>query len=456
MSFIKRREDVPRISEVKRFMEYASFVPGFLNEYQHAPNKTLLKFGFHLVPDELVAERDACGNLVAKNPGGAMARYAEFMAAKLAWRETLRTDCTPADPVFKKWRERQINRCTVAFSAARSTALIHEVAAFELSHGCSVGCPFCGLNAGKLTSVFRYTEENAALWNDILDVCARVLGPGTGRATCYYGTEPLDNPDYERFIADYKKRFDRHPQLTTAAFGRDIARTKALIASLDPDDELVYRLSVRSREEFDMLMRTFTPAELLLVELLPQYDGAPSSSLIPVGRNRKDDVGYGDTIACISGFLINLCDKTVRLITPVKSSARFPNGQVCLMEGTFVDAASLEDTLRGMIGKMKNILSPREVLALYPWLHCEETASAFSVRNEYDFHMDVEKERSRPVFARTYALLAEGAHTRKEIVDLLKADFPEMDSAALFSTVNILWNTGLIWDSQLFGEPGTD
>lgn len=39
---------------------------------------------------------------------------------------------------------------------------------FELSEGCSVGCPFCGVAAMKLRGVFRYTEEHVALWQETL------------------------------------------------------------------------------------------------------------------------------------------------------------------------------------------------------------------------------------------------------------------------------------------------
>lgn len=249
--------------------------------------------------------------------------------------------------------------------------------------------------------------------------------------------------------------FGRYPQLTTAAGCRNVERTRALIAAVDPMEETIYRISVRSRAEFDALIRTFSPSELILTELLAQYETAPACNLIPVGRNAKSDDDYGDTIACVSGFLINMCDRTIRLITPVKASARFPNGQVCLAEERFTDAASFEEKLLAMINGMKNILSPNEVLMLYPWLTGESREDAYVLHNGMDYHIDADIDRSRPMFQRVCELLMEGTHTRREMVSILREEFPQIESAALFTSINILWNKGLVWDSQLFGPPGS-
>ena len=48
--------------------------------------------------------------------------------------------------------------------------------AFELSEGCSVGCPFCGFAVKGLRGIFRYTDENALLWRETLRRLHALIG----------------------------------------------------------------------------------------------------------------------------------------------------------------------------------------------------------------------------------------------------------------------------------------
>jgi hypothetical protein len=85
-------------------------------------------------------------------PESSASKYAAFMSAKLAYRDELKKICEPAHPAMRKWHKRQTGRC-MAVLGARTDALIHLPFTIELSDGCSVGCEFCGLAAGKLKSV---------------------------------------------------------------------------------------------------------------------------------------------------------------------------------------------------------------------------------------------------------------------------------------------------------------
>ena len=53
-----------------------------------------------------------------------------------------------------------------------------------------------------------------------------------------------------------------------------------------------------SEEMTRKIFDAFTPEELILTELLPQYDEAPASGLVNAGRRAKEDK-YEDTISCI-------------------------------------------------------------------------------------------------------------------------------------------------------------
>jgi hypothetical protein len=55
------------------------------------------------------------------------------------------------------------------------------------------------------------------------------------------------------------------------------------------------------------------------------------------------------TIACVSGFLLNMVRRTVRLITPCPASDRWPDGYWTYEERTFADADELGQALEAMI-----------------------------------------------------------------------------------------------------------
>jgi hypothetical protein len=55
------------------------------------------------------------------------------------------------------------------------------------------------------------------------------------------------------------------------------------------------------------------------------------------------------TIACVSGFLINLVTRTVRLITPCNADERWPHGYWTLAQATFSSAEDLSTILQQMI-----------------------------------------------------------------------------------------------------------
>ena len=261
-----------------------------------------------------------------------------------------RTRELPVEPRFRDWALWQIRRCDREMGA-RGRFMSHLPMAFELSSGCSVGCPFCALSAGRLRGVFRHTDGNAGLWKDVLAAVHAVVGDAAGRSPCYYATEPLDNPDYEHFLADFHAEFGRVPQTTTTAALRNIERTRHLLQWGQAAHEHFDRISVLSKADFDALISAFTPEELLFTDLLPQFREAPISAFIKAGRNRDDGDGSGSTIACVSGFVVNMFECSVRLVTPVAANDEHPTGELVYGMETFTDGAGFERVLRQMIGR---------------------------------------------------------------------------------------------------------
>lgn len=276
--------------------------------------------------------------------------YQEFVEGRFQRNLRARTSYAPSEPRFRDWRLRQLRRCDREMGP-RAKYMGHLPVVFELSSGCSMRCPFCALSAGTLKGVFRHTEENAELWRDVLARVHAIMGDAAGKGICYCATEPLDNPDYELFLADFFDEFGRVPQTTTAAATRDVERTRRLLSwgqGLHPHFD---RLSLLSRHDVDVILSSFSPEELLFTDLLPQFEEAPASNLLRVGRNRGSDHGKVGTIACASGFLVNMWERSVRLVTPALVSDEHPTGELVYEQATFADGAGLEEAILGMIDR---------------------------------------------------------------------------------------------------------
>jgi radical SAM family RiPP maturation amino acid epimerase len=296
-----------------------------------------------------------------------VARYRCFVLEKLAWRERWRTEaCVPAHPLHRAWRERQLERCARELGLAKNAAVVHAPFAVELSQGCSIGCWFCGLKAERKTEDFRYTRENARLWRETIDALAELVGAGCAGGFCYWATDPLDNPDYERFCADLADRFGAFPQTTTAQPHKHVERVRALLSLSRERGCTINRFSILTRKILDRVHEAFSPEELVHTELILQQGETYATSLTPAGNarghdrlerivaTRREETGArfamedSGTIACVSGFLLNLVARRVQLVTPCVSSERWPKGYWVVDEARFASGAEL----RAEMGRM--------------------------------------------------------------------------------------------------------
>lgn len=289
----------------------------------------------------------------------ALRRYLAFMRELLRWRDHYRQACEPAHPLMRAWWHRQVARIRSQLGPTKADAIVHAPVAFELSSGCSVGCWFCALSAPTLQAVWPYTPAHRQQWQAILRVAHEVIGPAAAQGFCYWATEPFDNPDYERFLLDFHAVLGRFPMTTTALPMRDPTRTHALIEQHRRLDPGLDRFSVLSTGIASRIHAEFSPRQLLLTELLPQNKGAnPKFRKARAGRaltakNGPDQLNQFSktptTIACVSGFLINPCERRVQLMTPCPVSASSPEGFQVLATGQFSSAEALRDLLESMI-----------------------------------------------------------------------------------------------------------
>ena len=347
------------VAVMKRAAEYWMLDESFRTAYKEDPSGTLAGYGLDADPaatDLLLLKTthlpDKPDPAVPENIPLPFLRYRAFMEEKITMRKLLQDKkCEPENRPFAAWRRRQKNRCRIEVGPA-ADGMVHAPIVFELTEGCSVGCQFCGLASERLKSVFSYTSDNAGLWRMVLQKTHALIGDAAGWGTCYYAGEPLDNPDYERFLEDYLQEFGTVPQTTTAVATRNIERTRKLLHWGQTAFPHIDRFSILSAGIRDEIFRFFTPEELIRVELLPQFPGAPGNNFINVGRNRDSgDESHTGTIACISGFVVNLAEKTVRLTTPCLPDDQCPTGEILSERLLFTDAEDYERLLLHMIDR---------------------------------------------------------------------------------------------------------
>ncbi len=421
------------IALYKRVAEYANSVPGFQDELTQSYEETLKKYG---LSEAIGVNKDS---------------FDEFTRAKIAWRDSIKEICEPSNTKMKKWRERQVSRCKMLLPD-RGEGNVHFPIVYELSSGCSVGCEFCGVGARGLQSIYRYNDENAALFKGVLNISKEIMGESVTQAGLYFATEPLDNPDYEKFQKLFTEINGKIPQITTAVALRNIERTKKILSAIDENSGVAYRFSVRSLGDFYSIMEKFTAEELLFVEVLPQFKEAPGNMFVKSGRNQEND-GIETTISCISGFIVNLCDKIVKLTTPVIASKEFPEGMAILFEGKFNTIDEYEMLLKKAIAeKMKTILEPDERLKIYSWFDFAQVNGKRGIISKNGVGILAETDENGVLYEYIYDALKEGLYTRREIGEMVAEKIGLVSPISLFSVINKLWNMGIIYDSSLYGE----
>ncbi len=445
------KENIEKAAWVKRFMELMSLVPGVALEYAQDNQKMLDDYGIPLTPSDVkFKKRKPGGKMEAVYPDSAAGIYADFMNNKLDMRDEIREQCIPSDKAFRKWRDRQIGRCTMQLGA-KFESLIHAPLLFELADGCSMGCEFCGLNAGKLKSVFRYTDENAELFRAVLKSSKEIIGHAAGMGTLYFATEPLDNPDYELFLKDYVDCFDEIPQITTAASFRHLERLRPLLHQINERRNVVYRFSVLSLDILLKIYETFSPEELLFVELLPQFKEAPSNNFVNAGRNGSVDE-YGDTISCASGFVVNMCRKEIKLTTPTWADNEHPTGEIILFRGNFTDEKSFTETIKECISKyMGAVAGPKDTFEVPEYVKSEMTEKGYRIYCDKGSQYTFEAKSEDNPYKAVMDVLVGKKMTRSEIVEAVKSknELKNTYYDGLFYLINKMWSLGMISTDKL-------
>lgn len=272
------------------------------------------------------------------------------------------------NPAFDQWRARNINRASLQLDVS-AIGITHPPVAFELSSGCSVGCWFCGISAEKFRGHATLADGGAAEWRKTLEAVHSVVGDGMQCGFCYWATDPLDNPEYAEFIEIFEQVTGAVPQTTTAIPLRDVELTRRVLQIWRERKTTPNRFSVMTKRKLLEIHKEFTPEELYGVELVLQTGKELAVTKFAAGRNfdksRSKENSHDGTIACVTGFLINIVEKTVKLISPTMPSETCPDGYIIYDSHSYTDADQLRFILNKMVSdNMKPALAGNKKIRL--------------------------------------------------------------------------------------------
>ena len=374
----------------KRGLEYFAADPAWREEFLADPARALAIF-----PDisDVYAAFKAIGMMRRAIPGDRENPYygeylRRFEAIGVFLEERLRQERF-ADQRLYEWNRIALRRVRLFTRELRSIPhFTYFPLIFELSDGCRVQCPFCGLMAPPHRGDFRATGENRALWREVLAASGRVLGEIAADSACYFATEPLDNPDFELLLGDFADCLGNFPQTTTALAAEEPERIRALIKLLGKERMRLaaLRFSVRTLKGFRRMMAEYTPEELADVELLfmnpesqmPLSDSGRARDLSSIKKERRR---Y--SISCVAGFRVNMVRSAVAFMEPVLPSAEYPTGVRLIAEEPFADGESYEGILRRFIARFAHDKLPDDVpIRLEPAVTVEEQERYLLLRGD--------------------------------------------------------------------------
>ncbi|MBD2131923.1 radical SAM family RiPP maturation amino acid epimerase [Sphaerospermopsis sp. FACHB-1094] len=439
-------QEILKITQIKRFIEKGQGDLSFREKILSNFDETVKAFNLDVRADEV---EFLWNPRSAKPPQG----YQDFNNIQSQWAQSIINLAGSSSNLrYRAWRKRQVARCK---SQVFQDETQHFPVSFELNKGCSVGCWFCGVAAPSLGDIFFYTAENAQLWQEILVLMKQTLGEAAGAGFCYCATDPLDNPDYEKFLSDFHAILGVFPQTTTAQPLKDPERTRSLLKLSLEKGCLLNRFSIISLKLLERLHAEFTPEELAFVGLVLQNpeSGLPKS-ISGKARERaqrqaeKEDKTINDdhsgTTACVTGFLINMVDRSVKLISPCNASDRWPLGYQIYEQGNFSNPRDLGLFMEAAVDKHMQIeVKDSDNLRFRPDLQYESLSDGFQLSTRFFKH----KFRHADHMKQLGEIILPGNKTVAEILHLF--NIWGIPSGQIRKSINLMFSQGVFDDEPI-------
>ena len=389
-------DEVQTLAEVKRFIECFMGDRYFLKavkeggKFSDEQRQMLKRIGVNFEPEamaplwiwpdlfERISVMVAAHEEVPADLDAELAPYPEFRLW-LRWRHRFdRHSMTQKlvasarvtnSPAYTAWRGRRVGAVRNELGSF-GWSLDNPCHAIEMAVGCSVGCGFCAFDAQKLETVFDVSlPENRELVLSVARGMRDVLGWPAASGMLYWSTEPHDNPHYVKLLELWQSVTGVKLCTATARAGEDwIGDLIDFYSAGEPSPWP--RVSVLSRKHMRRLHEAFTPLQMRDTTLLMQQsDAEVFRAKVPGGRDRMlrqlveaDDLRNVDfenppegfeppqgSIACISGFLINMVNRTIKLISPCYTTMEFRYGYRVFDETTFDGPEDFEPALKRVI-----------------------------------------------------------------------------------------------------------
>lgn len=476
-------EELSNIDQIKRFLEWLEGDPEFASAVtENALNDdqlTRLKnIGVHFDSEELsliwekpeiylklVLQGTNVSHKEDKTTAEETKQIAQFPLLAL-WAKSIQQKnnsfCNSKNKVFKvpdnkkydAWRTRRI--ASGKSELGKFGYMIdHPVFAFELGDGCSVGCWFCAFATRKLKQNFDYAE-NKAFFEQIVQSGVKLFGKkGAAMALLYYGTEPHDNPDYLDCIKEYH-RITGEPLCTSTAVVTDAPWLREMIAYYREHKCSWPRLSVLSKELLYQIHDLYTPEELRDVSLLMQMKDHQRCKVTggrilteQNGLKERDAGHYTDSlvpqgsIACVSGFLVNMVHQTIKLISPCYTSEKWPYGYRVFDTLSFTDAADYQQAIETLIERNMPDCPPADARAAFrDDLDCRITEAGFDLISPNQIHHFKGNNGSK-AYKDLGALIAQGELSYRELFERM-IEHNRCNPLVITAMVKHLFDAGLL------------
>jgi len=153
--------------------------------------------------------------------------------------------------------------------------------------------------------------------------------------------------------------FGHYPQTTTVKALEDVNRTKGLLRLIG-DEQLrnaVVRFSVISKKQLEKIHSTFSPKEIESVELLLNNPESMNGYTLAgrafqlQGKLPTKRFFTNTTSVCVLGFVVNMYQQSIKLVSPRNPCAHYPNGMRTHEVTYFADKSSFESSLHKLIDK---------------------------------------------------------------------------------------------------------
>ena len=433
-------------AQVKRFIECWDGDDAFRKAFADHPATALETYDLEVDPKAVAVlcrqdknDHIKIADLVKTQP--ALREYADYINFLNSFEcNVVERHAKILNPVLEAWSARQGARFSTQAPSNWSKKNPFLVFSIELSKGCSVGCAYCAGAAEKLRSIAHFTQENKTLFRGILDALTEFSGGNSLYGLLYFFTEPMDNPDYEKYLQAYYDEMGEIPQTTTAAWFRDIGRTRRLLAQSEALDGGVERFSINSLKHFRFCMETFTAEELKKVNLVLHYPEA-FSYLYKSGRAISLPDAIDGTTACVCGFLVNLPERTVKLVSPCIEADIWPKGYRILAESTFESVPEFNAFLTFCQNTIMNrVLAPDWMLKFRDDLDVQINRNEGAILKTRYRQMAIDREPGI-----TLVHLIDGRHSPEQIVNQLSDKY---SATAIYGVLNFWWDKGLFEDSE--------